>query len=226
MAALGDEYPSGLDTYSFASKTELRWLAEEVNAGDVLVDVGCGRGGPGLWVAGTAGATLIGVDVAESALVHARQLADRLDVDAAFLAGTFENMALGNATADVVMSVDAFLFTPDKRAAFAELARVLRPGGRLAMTSWDYEGQPRNRPPQVADHQPLAEEAGLVVLRYDETDDWFRRCSVFADFLLEHADEAAAEAGTPASGVRAALHEMRESMDLMTRRFLMIAEKT
>lgn len=227
LAALGEEYPAGLDTYSFVSRTELRRVAEQVTrvAGDLLVDVGCGRGGPGLWVAGTSGARLIGVDVADSALVHARRLADRFGVDAEFMSGTFERTGLGDSTADVLMSIDAFLFSPDKRAAFVELARVLRPGGRLAITSWDYDGQPRNRPPQVDDHRPLAEEAGLEVLVYEETDDWYRRCSSFADFLLEHADEVAAEAGTPVEEVRPALHDMRDSIDLMTRRFLMIAEK-
>ncbi|MBA2953778.1 methyltransferase domain-containing protein [Nocardioides sp. MAH-18] len=225
MEALGDEYPAGLDTYSFVSRTELREFAAQVAAGDTLIDLGCGRGGPGLWVAGTAGAKLVGVDLAQPALAHARRLADRLGVQAAFTVGSFESPPLRDATADVVMTVDAFLFTPDKRAGFTELARVLRPGGRLAMTSWDYDGQPRNRPPQVPDHRPLAEEAGLTVLRYDETDDWLRRCQVFADFLLEHADEAAAEAGMPTSVLRAALRDMRDSTDLMTRRFLLVAEK-
>ena len=55
VAALGDEYPAGLDTYSWVSRTELRQVAEQVAVTDsrVIVDLGCGRGGPGLWVAGT-----------------------------------------------------------------------------------------------------------------------------------------------------------------------------
>jgi SAM-dependent methyltransferase len=226
LAALGDEYPSGLDTYSFVSRKELRQVAEQVSPGELVIDLGCGRGGPGLWVARAAGARLIGIDLAESALAHARGFADRLGVEAEFVPGSFESTGLADATADVVMSVDAFLFTPDKRAAFAELARVLRPGGRLALLSWDYDGQPRNRPPQVADHRPLAEEAGLAVLAYDETDDWYRRCAVFVDFLIEHVEEAAAEAGEPVQDVRDGLQDMRDSIELMTRRFLMIAERT
>lgn len=226
LAALGAEYPSGLDTYSFVSKKELGQLAGQVGAGELVIDVGCGRGGPGLWVAGAARARLVGIDLAESALEHARQMAHRLGVGAEFVQGTFERTGLGDATADVVMSVDAFLFAPDKRTAFVELARVLRPGGRLALLSWDYEGQPRNRPPQVPDHRPLAEEAGLTVIAYDETDDWCRRCAVFADFLIDHVEELADEAGLPVPDVRSALHDMRDSTELMTRRFLMIAEKT
>ena len=165
VAALGDEYPAGLDTYSWVSRTELRQVAEQVPVTDsrVIVDLGCGRGGPGLWVAGTTGTRLIGVDIAESALERARRLAGHLGVvDVEFRVGSFEATGLSDAAADLVMSFDAFLFTPDKQAAFVELARVLRPGGRVAMTSWDYHSQPRNRPPQIADHRPLAENAGFT----------------------------------------------------------------
>lgn len=84
-AALGEEYPAGLETYSFVSRSELGRAAEAV--GDVvgsIADVGCGRGGPGLWVAGVVGAPLVGIDIAEAPLVRARALAARLGVEAMF----------------------------------------------------------------------------------------------------------------------------------------------
>jgi SAM-dependent methyltransferase len=227
VAALGDEYPAGLDTYSWVSRTELRQVAEQAAATDagLLVDLGCGRGGPGLWVAGTTDTRLIGVDIAESALERARRLAGQLGVDAEFRVGSFEATGLPDSTADLVMSFDAFLFTPDKQAAFVELTRVLRPGGRVAMTSWDYHSQPRNRPPQIADHRPLAEYAGFSVLSYEETDDWRRRCVVFAEFLLERVEELAAEAAVPVQEMLSGLDDMRASIDCMTRRFLLVAER-
>ena len=63
------------------------------------------------------------------------------------------------------------------------------------------------------------------MLVYEETHNWYERCSSFADYLLEHAEEAAAEAQEPVEELREALQEMRDSMEQMTRRFLMIAEK-
>ena len=63
------------------------------------------------------------------------------------------------------MIVDAFLFAPDKKAAAAEIFRILRPGGRLVMTTWDYHRQPDDRPRQVADHRPLFRAAGLISFR-------------------------------------------------------------
>jgi SAM-dependent methyltransferase len=225
ILALGEEYPAGLDTYSWVSRTELNRVAALVPvAGTEVADVGCGRGGPGLWVAGATGASLVGLDIAESALVRARALADRLGVNADFRIGSFEATGLPDSSVDLLMSFDALLFTPDKAAAFVELARVLRPGGRLAVTSWDFHTQPENRPPQVADHRPLVEAAGLSVIDYEPTENWHERCVAFADFLLDHAAELAAEADAPIAEVRTGLHEMRAAIDCMTRRFLLIAQ--
>jgi SAM-dependent methyltransferase len=226
LAALGDEYPSGLETYSWVSRTELRRAAEVLGQVEGrIADVGCGRGGPGLWVAGVLGAPLVGIDIAESALVRARALGERLGVQAEFSAGSFEDTVLAASTVGSVLTFDAFLFTPDKHAAFVELARVLRPGGRLVMTSWDYHSQPDNRPPQVPDHRPLAEAAGLEVLAYEDTKDWYRRSVAFADFLLDRADDLAREAGAPVADVRAGISEMRATFECMTRRFFLVAQR-
>ena len=50
-AVLGEEYPAELAPYSWITRTELADFVREVrvSAGDLLVDVGSGRGGPGLW---------------------------------------------------------------------------------------------------------------------------------------------------------------------------------
>ena len=124
------------------------------------------------------------------------------------------------------MSFDAFMFTPHKQAAFVELARVIRPGGRLAMTSWDFHSQPANRPPQVADHRPLVELAGLTVLGYDETENWRERCMVFTDFLDSHASDLAEEADATVEEVREGLTDMRDSIECMSRRFMLVAERS
>lgn len=224
--ALGDEYPAGLETYSWVSRSELRRAAEVVaDVEGPIADVGCGRGGPGLWVAGVVDAPLVGIDISEAALVSARSLSDRLNVAADFRTGSFQQTGLADASLGAVLTFDAFLFTPDKPAAFHELARVLRPGGRLVMTSWDYHTQPVNRPPQAADHRPLAEAAGLDVLVYEDTDDWYRRCVLFADFLLDRAEILAREAAAPMEQVRAGLVEMRATMECMIRRFLLVAHR-
>ena len=225
-AVLGDEYPEGLDPYSYTSRSELRRIANDLHVahGDTLLDVGCGRGGAGLWVAMETGADLVGIDIAEAALDAARERATRLAVVARFQRGEFEATGLESGSVDGVMSIDALLFTLDKTAAMRELRRVLRPGGRLCLTSWDYHSQPVGRPPQVPDHRPIAEAAGFEVVDYDETDDWRSRQSAIGQGLLDASDELAAEEGVSQEEMRAGIEEMVATGAAMTRRFLLVAE--
>jgi ubiquinone/menaquinone biosynthesis C-methylase UbiE len=222
---LGDEYLPSLDTYSYVSVTELRRFADELRGRAVVADIGCGRGGPSLWVAGETGARLVGVDIAEEAVRAARERAERLGLAAEFTVGTFEALPLDTGGVDAVMSIDALIFTPDKAAAARELARVLRPGGRLVMTTWDFERQPQNRPPQVEDHRPLLRAAGFTVHAYDETEDWRRRQYETTDGMLARLDELAAEDGDDPDELRSGLDEMRASMDCMRRRVLVVADR-
>ena len=225
-AAMGDEHPRELGPYSWISRSELAAMADVVRTtGSRVVDIGCGRGGPGLWVAGETGAHLTGIDIAQAGLDAAARSAQVLGVEADFRLGSFSRVPLPDGAADVVMSVDAFLFEPDREAGAAELKRVLRPGGRLAMTSWDYHSQPVNRPPQVADHRPLLESAGFLVERYDETPDWEDRQRHLADGLLDNVDALAAEQGQDPDRLRSEIEEMRTTTDCMIRRFLLVARR-
>jgi SAM-dependent methyltransferase len=225
-AAFGDAYPDGVDPYSLVSREELTRFAYEVRLepGHILVDVGCGRGGAGLWVAAATGAMLVGIDIAEAALRAARERAEAMGTTATFRRGEFEATGLDDASADAVMSVDALLFTPDKAAALRELRRVLRTGGRLVLTSWDYHRQPVGRPPRVPDHRPLAAATGFEVLAYDTTADWRERQRRVGQGLLEAADVLAAEQGLDVAEVRTSILQMNATLGTMIRRFLMVAE--
>jgi len=68
-------------------------------------------------------------------LVLARRHAERAGApNAEFVKGTIEDVPLPDASADVVISNCVIALSPDKPAVFAEIARVLRPGGRLGIT--------------------------------------------------------------------------------------------
>lgn len=225
----GPEYPGWADPFSYVSVTELRKFADELQVarGRCLVDVGCGRGGPGLWVAAVTGAELVGIDLDETALAAARQRADQVGLgdQASFSKGSFADTGLPGGSAQAVMSVDALLFATDKRAATAELARILTPGGRLVLTSWDYHRQPAGRPPQVADHRPLLEQAGFDVLGYEETEAWRERQERTGRALLAAAAELAAESGGEVAQRRAGIAEMNATLDCIIRRVLVIARR-
>ena len=225
-AALGDEYPAGIDPHSYVTNSELQRFADELNVGPgaTLADIGCGRGGAGLRVASATGASLIGIDIAEAPLVDARARAQALGLAAEFRRGEFEATGLDDASVDAVMSVDALLFTPDKAAAMRELRRVMRPGGRLVLTSWDYHTQPLGRPPQVPDHRPHLEPSGLRLLAYEDAVDWRARMTLIHKGLLAEVDALAAEEGVPADEMLAEIEEMDATVATMTRRFLLVAE--
>jgi SAM-dependent methyltransferase len=225
----GDEYPEGLGTHSMLSRTELARFVQELRVGpeDLLGDVGCGRGGPGLWVIAQTGARLVGIDISKVALDAAEARARSLDLAerCAWQVGSFEATGLDDRTLDAVMSVDALLFAPDKKAATGELARVLRPGGRLVMTTWDYHSQPKGRPAQVADHRPLLRAAGFDVLAYEETVDWRERQQRTVDGIIAAVDQLAAETGEDRDEMEADLLEMRATDAAMTARRLIVARR-
>jgi len=226
----GDEYPAGLDTYSYLTNSELERAFHElgVSAGGLLGDLACGRGGPGLWLAGRCHARLIGVDFAESALAAARLRAASLGLDAVarFRTGTLEATGVAGASLDGAVIFDALLFSPDKAGAIAEMARILKPGARLVMTTWDYHRQPAGRPPQVADHRPLLGQAGFDVLAYEETPGWREYLERTDQLLLQAADELAAETGMSSERIRAELEEAHSTTECMIRRVFAVAALT
>ncbi|MFD9957986.1 class I SAM-dependent methyltransferase [Amycolatopsis sp. NPDC058986] len=226
---LGDEYPADLDVYSFVTKTDLRRFTADtqVSAGDTIADIGCGRGGPGLWVSAQRNTSLIGIDIAETALDSARRRAETLGRSdrAEFRFGSFAETGLPSTSVNAVMSADSLLFAPDKAVALAELARILVPGGRLVATTWDFHGQPVNMPPQVPDHRPLLEAAGFDVRAYDETDAWRERQIRINELMLEAVDALAGESGGEPDKIVANLMQQRITLDLMTRRVLIVAER-
>jgi SAM-dependent methyltransferase len=226
---LGDEYPAELAPYSYTTRSELALLADEVRVGpgDLLVDVGSGRGGPGLWVAVRTGADYLAVDITDAGLLEVRRRADRLGIGSRVRTehGAFETLPLSDGEAAAVMSIDALLFTPDKAAAARELARAVRPGGSLVLTTWDYHSQPVGRPPQVPDHRPLFSAAGFDVTRYDETRDWRSRQREINRLLLEAVDDLAAEDGSDPAEVRAGIEEMDATIAAMSRRILLAARR-
>jgi cyclopropane fatty-acyl-phospholipid synthase-like methyltransferase len=223
----GDEFPEGVDPFSFITRSELERVAIEVRvgAGQTLADLGCGRGGPGLWVAGRTGARLIGIDISSNAIDAARRRAEamRFSDRAEFHEGSFEQPGLAASVVDAVMSIDALLFVPDKTAALRALRSVVARAGRLVFTSWDFADQPPARPPQVADHRPILEKAGFDVVAYEETDDWERRARETTTALIDNVKELAEESGGDVTEMRERLEEQR-MVASMGRRIFVVAQ--
>jgi arsenite methyltransferase len=105
--------------------------------GETVLDLGSGAGADVLISARRVGptGTAIGLDMTDEMLVLARAHAAEAEVkNARFLKGYLEEMPLSDASVDVVISNCAINLSGDKPRVMRETARVLRPGGRLAIS--------------------------------------------------------------------------------------------
>jgi arsenite methyltransferase len=105
-----------------------------LNPGDNVVDVGCGAGIDSLIAARMVApdGRVVGVDMTPAMLAKARQAATETGLDTVeFREGYGEALPIVDGWADAVISNGVLNLMPDKEAALAEMARVLRPGGRL-----------------------------------------------------------------------------------------------
>ena len=104
--------------------------------GETVVDLGSGSGMDAFYAAGLVGATgrVVGVDFTPEQLEKARRIAASAGLDQVeFLEAPIEELPIRTASADCVISNGVINLCPDKVAVFAEAARILRPGGRLAI---------------------------------------------------------------------------------------------
>jgi len=109
----------------------------DLRPGEVVVDLGSGVGGDALRAAREVGPSgrSIGVDMTPEMVAAARANGARAGLEhAEFRLGEIEHLPLPDASADVVISNCVINLVPDKRSAFAEAYRVLRPGGRLVVS--------------------------------------------------------------------------------------------
>lgn len=163
----GDEYVAEAATDGYITRGELREMAAalRIGRGQKIVDLGCGRGGPGQWIARVTGAALTGIDFSEVALAQARARAQQDGIGSAvsYKPGRFDSTGLDASSFDGAISIDVIWAIPDKRAGFAEVARILKTGARFVFTDWERDLSPPGYPPPVNDHRPLLQAAGFEV---------------------------------------------------------------
>lgn len=113
---------------------EQRGILELVGgaAGLRVLDAGCGDGGLACELAAN-GAEVTGVDAEPAMLLAARERASSAGIDVAFVESRLERLPFADDSFEVVVAVTVLCFVPDASAAVRELARVLRPGGRLVI---------------------------------------------------------------------------------------------
>ncbi|HUF38396.1 MAG TPA: arsenite methyltransferase [Anaerolineales bacterium] len=148
----GDDCGCGPEA-AFYSDSEMLALPEDVAAfslgcgnavggaslqpGETVLDLGSGGGLECFIAAREVGETgrVIGIDMTPEMLVRARAAADRMGLaNVEFREGYIEALPVDSQTVDVIISNCVINLSPDKNAVLAEMHRVLKPGGRLAIS--------------------------------------------------------------------------------------------
>lgn len=101
-------------------------------AGRQVLDVGCGDGFFSITFV-KAGGVVTGVDTDEEMLNAARTNAAREDVSAAFIKASAGSLPFPDATFDLVVAVSLLCLVRDRETALTEMARLLKPGGRIVI---------------------------------------------------------------------------------------------
>lgn len=211
VAETKTDLPDWVIPLSSVDRALLEHIAEamQLRAGDAFADLACGLGGPALWIAQQSGASLIGIDSSPVAVSHANALATdlRLTQRARFHARDATRTELPDASVSAVMSIDSLQFIQPE-AVTKEIARILRPGGRAAIATWEALTD-LELPTVVRDYHPYFEAAGLTVLTHDTVEGARARELAQYRLLVKHSEALRAQMGEAAEPL---LHEAESGL--------------
>jgi SAM-dependent methyltransferase len=116
----------------------------QIKEGDTVVDLGSGAGNDAFVARALVGTNgkVIGVDMTPAMIDKARENADKLGFNnVEFRMGEIEHLPIAANRADVVVSNCVLNLVPDKRQAFAEMYRILKPGGHFSVSDVVLRGE-------------------------------------------------------------------------------------
>ncbi|HML08902.1 MAG TPA: class I SAM-dependent methyltransferase [Xanthobacteraceae bacterium] len=125
----------------------------QIGPGQKVLDVACGTGVVAV-TAALIGAKVAGLDLTPVLIERAQQNAATAGVDIDFIEGDAEVLPYPDAAFDVVVSQFGHIFAPRPAVVTKEMLRVLRPGGRIAFSTWPPDSLPGRLFAFVARHVP------------------------------------------------------------------------
>jgi ubiquinone/menaquinone biosynthesis C-methylase UbiE len=224
------ELPEWLIPFNGIGFDELARIARETRAGasDSFVDLACGTGGSGLWIAERTGASLVGVDFSAAAIREAAKLARERGraEQARFVVADAEETGLTTAAFDAVVCIDALIFMKAERAA-NEIARLLRRGGYAVATSWEMLSDDVLLPSMVRDYAPIFDSAGLAIQTHEVLTGWSERLTLYYRALIERESALREEMGEAASSLLEEARDgiAREGRPPRVRKVFIVAER-
>lgn len=185
-----------------------------VTSGRRVLDVGCGLGAPAMRLARATGVEVVGI-ATSGAMVReatARARAAGLDRQVRFEVADAENLPFPDASFDAAWAIESLVHMADRARVLREVGRVLRPGGRLALTDFyeripftgerlrmieEYRRAALNTPfHRLEEYPPMLRDAGLHLIEYlDISEQTDRHYPMLLERLRAHREELSAEYG-------------------------------
>jgi SAM-dependent methyltransferase len=153
-------------------------------SGSCVLDVACGTGNSAVPLA-RAGAVVTGVDIATNLLEQARERAAAEGLSITFDEGDAEDLPYADASFDAVTTMFGAMFAPRPNLVVLECARVLKPGGLLAMANWTPTGFTGKMFKAGSSHVPPPPGIAPPALWGDEVTVRERLAPLFSDIRTE-----------------------------------------
>lgn len=156
-----------------------------VTSGERVLDVAAGTGNAAIRAA-QAGATVTALDLTPELFPAGRRRAVDAGVDVEWIEGDAEQLPFEDGSFDVVLSTFGVMFAPRHAVAAREMARVLRPGGRIGLATWTPDGTIADMFRTLAAAMPSAPAIAQPPLAWGDRD---HVSGLFADVELQFSVE-------------------------------------
>jgi SAM-dependent methyltransferase len=179
-------YQNVTETIADIHQTVIERLAPR--PGERWLDLACGTGAVAERAA-RAGARVTGVDLAPALIDTARGRAKAAGLEIDYRVGDCENLSeIDDGAYDFASSTCGIMFAPDHAATAAELARVVRPGGQIALASWEASGGVGELFKLMAPYQPPPAPGAGSPFAWGDEDDVSRLLADAFQLRFEHLD--------------------------------------